>query len=129
VSGTHGLSGAADTTLVLFRDALGYRLNGRGRDIEEIDRVIEFKSESCRWYLRGEAAELRRSAEREAIVAALSDNDEPMSPAELAAATGMSSNNVRQLLHKMCKAGEIEKLKGRGKYIHPKPSQPGAAMS
>jgi DNA-binding IclR family transcriptional regulator len=39
-----------------------------------------------------------------------------MSPPDLAAATGMSNNNVRQLLHKMCKAGEIQK-QGRGQYM------------
>jgi hypothetical protein len=128
VSGTTGLSAAADTTLILDRDAaLGHRLYGRGRDIEEIDRVIEFKGESCRWYIRGEAAELRRSAERETLLTALADAGEPMSPADLVAATGMSNNNARQLLFKMFKSGEIEK-QGRGQYMLPKSSQSGETM-
>ncbi|GAG88616.1 unnamed protein product, partial [marine sediment metagenome] len=41
------------------------------------------------------------------------------SPGMIADATGMSRNNVDQLLHKMGKAGEVEKIK-RGAYIHPK---------
>src|SRR4029079_7602421 len=92
---------------------------GRGRDIEEIDRVIEFNGDSCRWFIRGEASELRRSNEREALIAALLEAEEPMSPTEIADATGMPGNNVRQLLWKMCKGRELRKLRGRGKYIHP----------
>jgi AAA domain/IclR helix-turn-helix domain len=119
VSGTLGLSGAADTALILDRDALGCRLYGRGRDIEEIDRVIEFNGDSCRWFIRGEASDLRRSNERETLIATLLEADEPMSPSEIADATGMPRNNVRQLLWKMVKDGEVRKLRGRGKYIHP----------
>jgi predicted ATP-dependent serine protease len=37
VSGTLGLSGGADTVLVLDRDGNGATLYGRGRDIEEIE--------------------------------------------------------------------------------------------
>jgi DNA-binding transcriptional regulator YhcF (GntR family) len=42
-----------------------------------------------------------------------------MSPSDLAVAAGAKLNNVKQLLFKMSKAGEVTKLKGRGRYIHP----------
>src|SRR5829696_6901800 len=42
VSGTTGLTGAVDTVAVLLHDSQGTRLHARGRDIEEIDVVIQF---------------------------------------------------------------------------------------
>jgi DNA-binding IclR family transcriptional regulator len=41
-----------------------------------------------------------------------------MSPAEVSNATGMPRNNVKQLLFKMAKDGEVAKTK-RGQYLHP----------
>jgi DNA-binding IclR family transcriptional regulator len=43
-----------------------------------------------------------------------------MSPAEIAEAAGMARNNVKQLLLKMVKAGQVLKAEGRGRYMHPK---------
>src|SRR5262245_1674167 len=76
VSGTLGLSGAADTTLVLDRDNFGNRLYGRGRDIEEIDKAADFNKETCRWKLLGEVIDVRCSDERAAILKVLLDADE-----------------------------------------------------
>ncbi len=67
VSGTHGLSGAADTTMVLDRDGMGATIYGRGRDIEEIESAVEFDRTSCRWWVKGEAADVRRSDARSQI--------------------------------------------------------------
>jgi hypothetical protein len=119
VSGTLGLNGAADTARVLDRDSIGCRLHGRGRDVEEIDKAVSFNAETCRWSISGEADEIRRSDERTAITDALLDADEPLSPSDLADILGAPRNNTKQLLHKMAKAGEVQKLPGRGKYIHP----------
>jgi hypothetical protein len=41
-----------------------------------------------------------------------------MSPGDIANALGRRQNNVKQLLFKMAKAGEVVKA-ARGKYIHP----------
>jgi AAA domain len=119
VSGTNGLSGAADTALILDRDAIGFRLYGRGRDVEEIDKAIEFNKETCRWKLLGEAAEVRRSDERTAILDLLYEADEPMQSGEIGSLLGQPVNNIRQLLHKMGKEGQVIKLPSRGGYIHP----------
>lgn len=118
VSGTLGLSGAADTTIVLDRDSNGATLYGRGRDIEEIESAVEFNKGDCRWFVLGKAEEVRRTDERTLILHALIEAGEPMSPADLAAATGMKSNNVRQLLFKMAAGGQVVKAK-RGQYAHP----------
>lgn len=118
VSGTLGLSGAADTALILDRDGNGATLYGRGRDIEEIESAVVFDKLGCRWFIQGEAAEVRRTDERSSILAALEDADDAMSPGEIAVATGGSRNAIDQLLYKMAKAGDVLKA-GRGRYVHP----------
>jgi hypothetical protein len=50
---------------------------------------------------------------------ALKDAEEPMTPAEIASAIGRRPNNVKQLLFKMVKDGQVAKLHGRGHYVHP----------
>lgn len=118
VSGTTGLTGAVDTILVFNRDAQGVTLYGRGRDIEEVEAAVRFNAETCRWEVLGEASEVRRTDERGSILATLDDADAPMSPTDLAGAIGKPTNNVKQLLFKMAKAGEVSKA-GSGRYIHP----------
>lgn len=118
VSGTLGLSGAADTALILDRDGNGATLYGRGRDIEEIESAVVFDKLGCRWFIQGEATEVRRTDERSSILATLEDADEPMSPSEIAVATSGSRNAIDQLLYKMAKAGDVLKA-GRGRYVHP----------
>ncbi|MCJ2044739.1 AAA family ATPase [Methylobacterium sp. J-078] len=118
VSGTLGLSGAADTTFILDRDGNGASIYLRGRDIEETNSAVIFDTVSCRWHVQGDANEVRRTDERGAILGALDEANEPMSPGDIALATRMSSLNVRQLLFKMTKAGEVSKT-GRGFYQHP----------
>src|SRR5207342_1579640 len=96
LSGSNGLSACADTTLVLDSDQNGKTLYVRGRDVEEKETALIFAGGS--WSILGEAAEVRRSDERIALIATLKENDAPMTPAEMAAATGKPSLNVRQLL-------------------------------
>ena len=92
VSGTLGLSGAADAVLILDRDGSGATLYGRGRDVEEIEKAVSFDKLTCRWTILGQAAEVRRTDERAVILDLLADNHEPMSPAEIADALGLPRN-------------------------------------
>lgn len=118
VSGTNGLTGAADTTMILDRDSNGCTLYARGRDLEEYERACTFDKTTCRWTVQGEASEVRRTDERSQILAALEEATEPMSPQEIAIMADMKRNNVDRLLGKMGKAGEVLKAK-RGRYVHP----------
>lgn len=118
VSGTTGLTGAVDSILVLSRNSDGVTLQGRGRDITEVDAAVKFDREDCRWSYLGEASEVRRSDERNLILDALLQAGEPMSPRDLADATGHPYGAVRRLLVKMSSAGELIKA-GRGSYEHP----------
>ncbi|MCH8811341.1 MAG: AAA family ATPase, partial [Gemmatimonadetes bacterium] len=73
VSGSTGLTGAADTTLILTRregDG-GCILYGRGRDLEEFETGLEFDAMACRWRDLGDPAEAFASDTRQAIFAAI----------------------------------------------------------
>jgi hypothetical protein len=118
VSGTTGLTGVVDAAIVMMRDAQGTTLYGRGRDIEEFEKAIRFDAITGSWLLLGDAAEAYRSEERNRILAALKAEGEPMSPKSIEGATGIKNNNVRVLLLKMAKAGEVEKTQ-RGLYRLP----------
>jgi AAA domain len=110
VSGTAGITGSADTILVLKRepkDAFAL-LYVRGRDVPEAEIAMQFDEATGKWLRLVGADDFRRSKERNAIIRALFDMGEPMSPAEIADAIGKPrSSGVRMLLHKMRKAGDI----------------------
>jgi len=108
LSGSNGLSACADTTIVLDQDQNGRTLYVRGRDVEEKETAVIFANGS--WSQLGDAADVRRSSERSVIVAAITDHSEPMSPIEIADATGKPRPNVRQLLRKMAKSEELYKI-------------------
>lgn len=118
ISGTLGLTGAADTALILDRNGNGCSLYGRGRDIQEFEKAISFSKEACRWTLQGDASEVRRTDERSTILEILREATEALSPKEIAVASGMARNNLDQLLYKMSIAGEVVKT-GRASYVHP----------
>jgi len=131
VSGTLGLSGGADSVLILDRVSNGVTIYGRGRDLDQIENAVRFDPQSCKWIELGDASEVHRTDQRSAILQTLTDNrtdnrtdnqepPEPMSPAELADALGLPRNNVKQLLFKMARAGEVVKVpESRGKYTVP----------
>lgn len=118
VSGTLGITAAADTTLILSRDAHGVILRAQGRDVAEIETAVEFERDLFRWREIGEAATVRRSDERAAVLEALLESGGPMNSREIAAETGQRDGAVRRLLAKMAKSGEVRKA-GRGSYLHP----------
>lgn len=113
ISGTTGLTGAVDAAFVLHGGRQGVTLYGRGREIEEMEQAMEFVGGM--WKALGDASEVRRSEERSAILNILADADDPMGPKEIADALGKPENNIKQLLFKMHKDGEIKK-RGRGRY-------------
>jgi hypothetical protein len=117
ISGTYGLTGATDTALILDRDAFGTTLYGRGRDIPEIEQAVEFDKETCRWRVLGNPADVRRTSGRKAILDVLkAANGVARTPSNIAVATGMTENNVRQLLYQMGMAGEVRTV-ARGQYV------------
>lgn len=122
ISGTNGLTGAADSIMVLDRAADGPKLYGRGRDVEEVEKALRF--DGGKWSVLGNVDDVKRSDERRKILHALGDYGSKLSPKDIAEATGMKVNNVNHLLRKMVKAGEVAK-DGYGTYsVHPGQSGP-----
>nr|WP_281378617.1 AAA family ATPase [Kaistia hirudinis] len=117
VSGTLGLSGAADTVAILDRDSQGATLYARGRDIQEVEKAVFFDKILCKWTIQGDAIDVRRTDERSSILDVLLSATEPMAPREIAIGADMPRNNVDQLLFKMARAGEVIRA-GRGHYVH-----------
>jgi hypothetical protein len=117
---SRGLSGGADTTLVLSREPDGViTLYGRGRDIPEIENAVRFDRMTCKWSVLGDATEVRRTDQRKEILAVLEGFGEPMSPKEILGEIGGITRNALDLrLKKMKEAGEIERV-DRGKYVLP----------
>ena len=117
VSGTNGLTGAADTILVLKKQSGNVTLYSRGRDIDEKETALQFNRSSCRWTILGEASEVHGSGERAAVLTALTyAGPDGMSIPEIMVATGRRDRNaVDQLLFKMHRDGDVTRLK-RGIY-------------
>jgi RecA-family ATPase len=107
ISGTVGITGAADMIMVLDRNEKGSSLYGRGRDAPEYEVAMQF--DSGHWNVLGDAEEVARSRQRTSILDALQERGEAMSPADIAKATGIKSGSVSHLLAKMAKDGLVQK--------------------
>jgi len=119
VSGTLGLTAAADTILILKRKSGNVVLHARGRDIEESETALQFDKQTCRWTILGSASEVQRSTERRRIIEALKAARQPLSTKEIMIEAEMGNRNAMDiLLSKMVKDGEIERV-GRGRYSLP----------
>jgi AAA domain len=116
VSGTLGLTGAADTLLVLQKTTAGVTLHAVGRDIDGSSTAVQFDKSTCRWTILGAAAEVRLSDERRKILTALRESAEPLGPKAIAKAVGSKEGTVRVTLGRMVEDGEIQKV-GRAMYI------------
>jgi hypothetical protein len=69
VSGTLGLTGGVDAIALLKRNAGAVTLHIQGRDMEdEVEKIVRFDRETCRWAIVGEASEVQDSSERDRVV-------------------------------------------------------------
>jgi hypothetical protein len=117
VSGSLGLTAAADTTLIMKRQAGAVTLHVRGRDIEESEIALQFDKASCRWSILGAAAEVHRSAERKRVLEALSAG--PLQAKGIHSAAELRSRNATDvLLGKMVRDAEIVRV-DKGRYALP----------
>jgi len=113
VSGTQGLTGAADTVLVLARERArrDATLFVTGRDVEESEIPLRWEPGTCSWSLLGREL----SEEREAIIGLLQHAGKALSLKEIALGTGRTPDGVRVLCWRMANAGQIVAA-GRGQY-------------
>jgi DNA-binding transcriptional ArsR family regulator len=125
VSGTRGLTGAADSVLVLQREPGSTTpvLYGRGRDMEEVSTALEFVRDTGTWVICGDAADRAKTAERQAILYLLARNAEPMTPTEIAMELGKDRSNVSHLLKRLSDEGKVTK-ESKGRYTPVTPFTP-----
>ncbi|GIV20234.1 MAG: hypothetical protein KatS3mg023_1985 [Armatimonadota bacterium] len=108
VSGSTGLTGAVDAVLTLSkpRGELTGTLFVTGRDVEyEGEWAITFTA--GRWYIEGDAATVRMSEQRQAILRAISELGGKATPKQIADYLGKNASTTRTLLAKMKAAGEL----------------------
>lgn len=115
VSGSYGLTGAADGVLVLrrARGKCEANLDVIGRDVEEQELALEFKPKLCLWACLGKADVIRRSNERKDVIEILSRSKELMTPKEIAEQLDKGYGAVKKLLFSMKMAGEVKSFAGK----------------
>lgn len=120
VSGTTGLTGAADSIWVLRRDRgrMDATLFITGRDIEEQETALQFDGSLGLWHLLGDAEAYRMSRERQQIVEVLRQAEEPLRPKDIADSLGKREVNIRFLLSKLVQEGAVRRV-GYGQYTIP----------
>ncbi len=116
ISGTHGLTGMADTLLVMARHGGTAKLCGQGRDIDGYEVAIERDKLTGGWRILGDAGERAKTTERQAILDLLQEAEgETLTTAQIASATGKRKDNVSHLLKRLFGEGLVEKA-GFGKW-------------
>lgn len=116
VSSTLGLTGVADTIMLLGRgpkEGTGI-LYARGRDLAEFEIAVKF--ESYRWQVEGDPALVFAGDTQKILIEAIAKG--ATTPKEMEDATGLSGENVRQTLQRMVKQQRVYRH-GYGKYALP----------
>ncbi len=122
VSGTNGIAGAADATLVLKRPrgtADGV-LHVTGRDVEEAEHALTIDPDTRRWLrLDGPAEDYQLGDGRAAVLAYLRDTG-PAAPRTIADAVGINRESVKKTCQRMAADGQLRADPG-GRYALPNP--------
>jgi hypothetical protein len=119
VSGTTGLTGASDNVMTLKKNQnkCTATLKITGRNIEEKELTLSFDKLSTRWRLIEDEEGYHITEQREAIIALLYQEQQPLSPKQIAKRLQQKENNIQFLLGKMQRDGQIKKV-SRGKYTY-----------
>jgi len=113
VSGSTGLTGAADSTIILSSTSEGKVLYGRGRDLAEFECAMDFDPETCRWSDLGRPCDAFGSETRKAIRDALKDG--MITPKDIAKHGAIDYDLCAKTPQRIADSGEVEKG-GYGRY-------------
>lgn len=119
-SGSLGLTGAADTLLVLATEAMSQgpsfaSLHVTGRNVETNTHRLNFDKDTLSWILEGEVAEMELSPQYRKIVEVCKQTKGSLSPKQIAEMSGVRYQTVKNDLRKLVLNGNLKKL-DRGKY-------------
>lgn len=117
ISGSTGLTGAADGSLVLkrVRGQDEATLTLRGRDVEEKSLALKFDGTRGTWNLMGDATAYQMTEMQRKIRAAIEEAGGKATPKQVADLTGCDYNNIKQAMYKMSKRNLLS-VEGRGVY-------------
>jgi hypothetical protein len=120
VSGTNGIAGAADTILVLkrARGEHGAILHGTGRDVDEVERALEFDPASGRWTLLDGPANQHFVSDTRATILRYVHEHPGSTPKGIADSTGLDAATVRQNVRRMTEDQQLRAAPG-GRYSVP----------
>jgi hypothetical protein len=109
VSGTLGLTGAADGVLVLKRERGRHdaTLFVTGRDIEEQELALGWDPRFALWSIAGQADEYRMSKDRSELLSLLR-REGPLTPKQAAEKLQKTANAVQMLLRKLEGEGHVK---------------------
>jgi len=122
VSGTNGIAGAADATLVLRRprgQADGVLLV-TGRDVEEAEYALTKDPDTSNWLMPDGPASDHQMGETRAVLLRHVRAAGPISPAAVAEALSMNRETVKKTLQRMHTDGQVSADAG-GRYSAPDP--------
>lgn len=109
VSGTHGITGAADTVAIIDGGKYAKILSIRGRDIEEQESAIQFNSKTFMWEMKGNARVADMGRERTKILETIKEANTPLTIPKIQEKTKMKPENLRKLLSNMAKEGDLHR--------------------
>lgn len=118
ISGSTGITGAADTLCGLFRsrgqaDAV---LHITGRDVDEQEIALQFEKPTGIWTIMGDAAQFNLTKQRLEVLEVIQNSKVPISPKDVAKQLSKENGSVRRLIVKLFNEGFLEK-EAYGKYI------------
>lgn len=114
VSGTNGLAGAADATLVLKR-ARGKAdgvLHVTGRDVDEAEYALQFHAAAGAWQLLEGPAQDHTIGDTRAAILRYVRAHPDAKPKEITEGTGLDSGLVRQTCSRMAADGQLHRTNG-----------------
>lgn len=120
VSGSTGLTGAADAILIAkrARNTASAVLHVTGRDITEQDHGLSWQSDTCTWSLLEEPVVLATmGSSRRKVLDHVAAN-EGVTPQQVADALGINAATVRQTMRRMVEDDQLA-TDGEGRYFLP----------
>jgi hypothetical protein len=120
VSGTNGLAGAADATLVLKRprgQADGI-LHVTGRDVDEADYALSFQPAAGTWHLLDGPPEDHTLPDTRAAILRHVRHHPDSTPKQIAQAIGLSHDNVKKTCQRMATDAQLT-ADTAGRYLLP----------
>ena len=108
---TQGLTAAPDCVLALYKDQgkTGARLEGRGRDFDDIDLTIEFDPMTCAWQLVGKTGEVLETKNENEIIEALKELGGKARISAIVKTTEMDQGNCSRRCANLWTKGIIKK--------------------